>query len=169
MSDNINEVFSDRTQVLAIQVLVAGLVVSALFFAIIVIVFTLPGVVQVQHADSGIGGTNITILTGITLLSTATAIPVSNMLFMNNLNQLKDTSVPLVQLRTAYVVRFAILEGAALIGLFIILLAAVGDQVIGNYMIWLNAIPFLWMMLVFITNYPSLERLKSLYNQYTAL
>ena len=169
MSDNINEVFIDRTQVLAIQVLVAGLVVSALFFAIIVIVFTLPGVVQVQHADSGRGGTNITILTGITLLATATAIPVSNMLFMNNLNQLKDTSVPLVQLRTAYVVRFAILEGAALIGLFIILLAAVGDQLIGNYMIWLNAIPFLWMMLVFITNYPSLERLKSLYNQYTAL
>ncbi|MCH8556312.1 MAG: hypothetical protein LAT84_00760 [Balneolia bacterium] len=166
MSDGYPEEFNDKTQVLAIQILVAGLVVSAVFFAIIVIVFTIPGVVQ--HPESGEGGINFTILTAITLFATITAVPVSNMLFVNNLKQLKDTPMPLVQLRTAYVVRFALLEGVALLGLVFILLAAVGDQVQENMMIWLNAVPFIWMLIVFATNFPSLERLKSLYKEYTA-
>ncbi len=169
MRSSYPEEITDKTQILAIQILIGGLVLSAVFYAVIVLVFMMPGVVQnVSEADSS-SALNYTYLTFFTIVLTVVVIPLSYKLFNSNLSKISESGEAIVQIRTAYVLKFAAIEGVALLGLTIMILAATDLQIDENPLIWLNALPFLWLLLTSITQFPTAERIKQLYTEYSAV
>lgn len=167
MHSSYPEEITDKTQVLTIQVLIGGLLLSAWFYAIIIIASTIFDAVELGSAEDAAPAQLYTFLTFFTLIVTAVAIPVSSKLFRSNLNQLKESGDVMTQIRTAYVLRFAVLEGAALLGLTILFLAAISHQNYENSLIWLNIFPFMWLILASISQFPTAERIKQVYTEFS--
>ena len=65
---------------------------------------------------------------------------------------------------TSYIIKFAMLEGAALFGLVSLMLSVLNDAIDYNGFYWLSIIPMLVMNIIFILTFPTRERVIQIIN-----
>jgi hypothetical protein len=107
-------------------------------------------------------------LTIVTFAYLIVAIPLSVLLFKKTLKTHKrdNPTVLIGNIRSAMLVRLAILEGGALLALVTILLAVMDGYIYASPIVWINLVPVAYFALHVFANFPTVDRIAGIYSSY---
>ncbi len=147
-------------QLRTIQIICGALNLGLILF--LGVIFTL-SILQEPIADSGFNYDIILIVTAIAVLGSILAYPLSVTLFNNKLRSSTSAESFQKNLMMAYILRLAVLEGAAFVGLTALLLAVLDSSLFDHLFYWVNLLPLFVMILVTVTNFPTRDYIRQLY------
>lgn len=76
-----------------------------------------------------------------------------------------DTTLSLTTIRSSFIIRAAMMEGAAMFGLVVCFMAVTGGATRVNFMYWLNSLSAVVMLIYMGREIPSQERIVNAYTQ----
>ena len=151
-------------EVLTLQIIYASLAGGIVLFTAVVLFLSLTAAQGGPATDPAL----VRILTGVELAITVPLIYVSSLVFRTRLesaardDRVPNASLPAV-LRSALILRVAILEGGAMFGLVVCLIAVTSGVMQTNPAYWINLIGVLAMLTVVSQGFPTRDRLVEIY------
>lgn len=76
-----------------------------------------------------------------------------------------DSTAAIALIRTAFIIRAALMEAAAMFGLVVCFMAVTGGATTINFLYWLNSLSAVCMLIYMCREIPSQERIVSAYTQ----
>jgi hypothetical protein len=164
----------DDTQILGMRIIAFSFLMGVLFlvaFALYMFITTTPDPAVSGGFESGAGNEDTGLALTMTIVSLAyfiAAIPLSGFLFRRMLKpgSSREPIVIIGNIRSAQLVRLAVLDGAALLGAVSVLVAAIEFQLHGSTILWSGLLPVAYFMLHVLTNIPSKEQVLAIYTEH---
>lgn len=161
------EAFSDALQdqdIRTIQIIHIALAMGVLLFTVVVFVLFL----TVSSESEPAGSELIWLLTILQLVVAGSIYFVARIVFKRQLAAVaasgtKDSLGYVGSIRTAMIVRLALLEGAALYGLVVCMLAVLNGAMNANPVYWINLAGVVAMLLFVSWNFPTRESIVEIY------
>lgn len=144
-----------------------------LFFAVcLFLYFSGDNIIDTENLDTSFNDKMLLGVLGLTALMIVMSRIIPNNVFKKDseamtsfLNERASPVKEAIQLVTThYIIKFAMLEGAALFGLVTLLLSVLNSAIRSNDIYWLAIIPMLVMNSIFILTFPTKERVIQLIN-----
>jgi len=153
----------DQTLVLGMRVIFGSFLMGVLIFLGLSVVMHLTQEPPIEIPLESVSNT----ITIFTLAYMLFAIPISGIVFKKLLKveQKSNPTTILANIRTAMLARVAIFELAALFAATAIFIAVLDGYLIGNPLIWLNLVPLAYFTLHIAMNFPSKQRIMTIYDE----
>jgi hypothetical protein len=144
-----------------------------LFFAVcLFLYFSNDNIIDTDNLDTSFNDKMLLGVLGITALMIVMSRIIPNNVFKKDSEAMtsffNERASPVKEaiqvVTTYYIIKFALLEGAALFGLVSLMLSILNDAIDYNDIYWLSIIPMLVMNFIFILTFPTKERVIQLIN-----
>jgi hypothetical protein len=173
-TQNLYEIIKDE-ELRHIKIITSPLNIGVILFFGVVLFLFLNGNPEstIESIDTSLVDLMLMLSLGLTALMVYVSRIVSNSVFRKgsesllNLKVRKDSiSRNLIELVTThYIIKFAMLEGAALFGLVSLILSVLNKAIYYDEKYWLAVIRMLVMNFIYILNFPSKDRVIQLINE----